>query len=80
MNAKILKNVERVAAKVGYVFLASADATGWPHVAAARRLAITPERHALVTEWFCPGTTANLQEILGFRWWSGTLLRMSAIS
>lgn len=61
MNVEILKKVERLAAKAGYVFLATADAKGWPHVAAAGRLAVTPGKHVVVTEWFCPGTTANLQ-------------------
>jgi hypothetical protein len=61
MNAKTLKDVERLAAKAGYLFLATADARGWPHVTVAGRLAVTQEKHLLVTEWFCPGTTANLQ-------------------
>ena len=61
MNMEILKNVEQLAAKAGHVFVATADPKGWPHVAAGGRLALTPEKHVVVTEWFCPGTMANLQ-------------------
>ncbi len=61
MNVEILKKAEQLAAKAGHVFVATADSKGWPHVAAAGRLALTPEKHVIVTEWFCPGTMANLQ-------------------
>jgi len=61
MNVEALKKAEQLAAKAGHVFVATADAKGWPHVAAAGRLALTPEKHVVVTEWFCPGTMANLQ-------------------
>lgn len=47
--------------KTKHVFVATADAHGWPHMAAAGRVALTPEGHVLVNEWFCPGTVANLQ-------------------
>jgi hypothetical protein len=61
MNVETLKKAEQLAAKAAHVFVATADAKGWPHVAAAGRLALTPEKHVVVTEWFCPGTMANLQ-------------------
>ena len=61
MNVEILKKAEQLATKAGHVFVATADSKGWPHVAAASRLALTPEKHVVVTEWFCPGTMANLQ-------------------
>lgn len=61
MKVEILKEAEQLAAKAGHVFVATADAKGWPHVAAAGRLALTPEGHVIVTEWFCPGTMANLR-------------------
>ncbi len=61
MNVEILKKAEQLAAKAGHVFVATADSKGWPHVATAGRLALTPEKHVIVTEWFCPGTMANLQ-------------------
>ena len=61
MNVEILKRAEQLAAKAGHVFVATADAKGWPHIAAAGRVALTPEKHVVVTEWFCPGTMTNLQ-------------------
>jgi hypothetical protein len=61
MDVEILKRAEQIAAKAGHVFIATADARGWPHVAAAGSLALTPESQLVVTEWFCPGTMANLQ-------------------
>ncbi|MEE8353407.1 MAG: pyridoxamine 5'-phosphate oxidase family protein [Dehalococcoidales bacterium] len=61
MNVEVLKKAEQLAAKAGHLFVATADAKGWPHVAAAGRLALTAENRVLVTEWFCPGTVANLQ-------------------
>jgi len=35
-----LKKADQLAAKVGHVFVATADAKGWSHVAAAGRLAV----------------------------------------
>lgn len=61
MNIEVLKKAEQLAAKAGHLLVATADAKGWPHVAVAGRLALTSEKRVLVTEWFCPGTVANLQ-------------------
>jgi len=61
MNVEILKKAEQLAAKAGHIFIATADAKRWPHIAAAGRLSLTPEKRVEVTEWFCPGTIANLQ-------------------
>ncbi len=46
---KILKKAEQLAAKARHVFVATADAKGWPHVAAAGRMALAPEKHVIVT-------------------------------
>ena len=61
MNSAKLREVEQLAAKVGHVFIATADSKGQPHLAAAGKLAQTPEKHLMVTEWFCPQTLNNLQ-------------------
>lgn len=61
MNVEMLEKAEHLAAKAGLILVATADSKGWPHVAAAGRLALTPEKHVMVTEWFCPGTMDNLQ-------------------
>ncbi len=62
MNMETLKKAEQLAVKAGHILVATADSKGWPHIAAAGRLALTPEKRVAVTEWFCPGTMANLQE------------------
>lgn len=61
MKVKILEEVVELATRVGYVFIATADTDCCPHVAAAGRLALASGRQVVVTEWFCPGTIANLQ-------------------
>lgn len=61
MKASVLAEAERLAARAGHILVATADAKGWPHVAAAGRLKVTGDRRVLVTEWFCPGTMANLE-------------------
>lgn len=56
-----LREAEELAAKTGHILIATSDIRGQPHIAAAGRLALTPEKHVMVTEWFCPGTMSNLQ-------------------
>ena len=51
-----------LAGRMRHVFVATADAGGLPHVAAARKLTLAGERAVAVTEWFCPGTVANLEQ------------------
>jgi hypothetical protein len=62
MKVEILKKAVTLAKKVGYVFVATADATGLPHVAAAGKIRLTPDEGRVAVEaWFCPRTVANLQ-------------------
>lgn len=61
MKAEILEKAIQLATRVGYVFIATADANNWPHVAVARTLALRKEGRVAVNEWFCPGTMSNLQ-------------------
>lgn len=60
MTSKRLKAAVELARQTGHVFLATADAEGMPHIAAAGRLEAAGES-VTVTEWFCPDTVANLQ-------------------
>ncbi|MDO8492013.1 MAG: pyridoxamine 5'-phosphate oxidase family protein [Dehalococcoidia bacterium] len=60
MKSGALDRALILAGEVKHIFVATADVHGWPHVAAAGRIALTPENHVLVSEWFCPGTVANL--------------------
>ena len=60
MKAEKLKEIVHLAQKVGYIFIATANADGMPHMAAAGKLEPVAEDCVAVTEWFCPGTIANL--------------------
>jgi len=61
MNKKVFENVMEIARHLKYVYVATADEGGLPHVSAASRLEITPEGNLMVSEWFCPGTLSNAQ-------------------
>ncbi len=61
MDNETLKEAIALAAKIGHVFVATADAHGLPHVAAARSLGAGGPGHVLASAWFCPGTVENLQ-------------------
>ncbi|MDZ4231084.1 MAG: pyridoxamine 5'-phosphate oxidase family protein, partial [Dehalococcoidales bacterium] len=60
-RVELLEKAVRLASKVGYVFIATADAGKWPHLAIARTLALQGEGRIAVNEWFCPGTMSNLR-------------------
>lgn len=61
IRAELLEKAVELATKVGHVFIATADADGWPHLAVARTLKLGEEGQLYVREWFCPGTVSNLQ-------------------
>ncbi len=61
MNLKTLEMAIALAKQVGSVFVATADAQGVPHLAAAGKVVLTPEGRVAVTEWLCPGTMENLK-------------------
>lgn len=60
MKLKNLDAAIALAEKLGHVFVATADASGMPHVAAAVQLNNASGNHVAVSAWFCPGTVANL--------------------
>ena len=60
-----MKNLDiaiELAEKLGHVFVATADSSGMPHVAAAAQIQSASEDHVAVAAWFCPGTIANLDD------------------
>ena len=61
MKEGILREAVALAEKVGHIFVATSDARGLPHMAAAGRVAWKGPRRVAVEAWFCPGTLANLQ-------------------
>ncbi|HBG27944.1 MAG: hypothetical protein A2Y10_18275 [Planctomycetes bacterium GWF2_41_51] len=60
MKAEKLKEIVHLAQKVGYVFIATANTDGMPHMAAAGKLEPAIKDCVAITEWCCPGTLANL--------------------
>ena len=64
MKIEMLRESVRLAQAAGFVMIATANEQGMPHITAAGRLELTDENEAdiAVTEWFCPGTVANLQK------------------
>ncbi len=62
MKPKSLNTAVELAEKLEHVFVATADSSGMPHVAAAAKLNQTSKDHVALTAWFCPGTIANLSE------------------
>ncbi len=65
IKTRLDENIDKaiqLAESVGYVLVATSDADGWPHVAAARRIQARKDSRIDVTEWFCPGTMSNLQK------------------
>ena len=62
MNVEMLRQAGRLAAKTGVVFVATSDAEGLPHVATAGQFADEGDGLIAVSEWFCPGTVANLRD------------------
>ena len=65
IEAWIMKNLDaaiKLAKKLGHVFVATADASGMPHLAAAAQIRSASEDRVEVSAWFCPGTMANLDQ------------------
>lgn len=62
VNSEMLDKAVFLAKKVGHVFIATADAHGVPHIAAASGLEKSGPESVSVSEWFCPGTVRNLRQ------------------
>ena len=61
MKPKTIRSAVQLADKLAHIFVATADAVGSPHVAAAGELSHDSGNHVTVAAWFCPGTLANLK-------------------
>lgn len=46
----------------GFVLVATSDESGIPHICAAVGFDIVSDECIAVTEWFCPGTVANVDK------------------
>ena len=60
MSGTELNEAVRLAERAGCVLVATADASGTPHVAVAGRLTAAGDDAVCVSAWFCPGTVENL--------------------
>ncbi|MHC4118532.1 MAG: pyridoxamine 5'-phosphate oxidase family protein [Planctomycetota bacterium] len=65
MKAGKLTEAVEIATKTRYVIIATADAGGMPHIAAAGKIELEGDSTVAITEWFCPGTVANLRDNAG---------------
>ena len=50
-----------LADKLQHVFVATAEANGLPHVAAAGKISLASNGRLEVSSWFCPSTVTNLE-------------------
>ena len=62
MDRTMIEALVGLANRVGHLFIATAGREGVPHVASARRVELIAGERLAITEWFCPGTVANLRE------------------
>jgi hypothetical protein len=53
---KNLDDAIGLAEKLGHVFVATADSSGMPHVAAAAQIKRISDGQVALSAWFCPGT------------------------
>ncbi len=62
MEYKQMEKIIHLARDVGYVFIATANQDGEPHMAVAGSLIYRNDSQIEISEWFCPQTLANLEE------------------
>ena len=56
-----LKKAVSLSRRIGFICIATAESSGMPHIATAGKIELADEGYLSITEWFCPGTIANLQ-------------------
>ncbi len=61
MNPDSIQKAIALGSELGHVIVATADRGGIPHVAASSRISMEDNGRIGISEWFCPGTLANLQ-------------------
>jgi general stress protein 26 len=62
MKEEAIQSAVVLGEKIQNIFVATADAEGLPHVAAAGRISSTSAGYVAVSAWFCPGTVMNIQK------------------
>jgi hypothetical protein len=61
MKIQSIQQAVNLAQTLQHVFVATADASGLPHLAAASRIEVVEGAKVAISEWFCPGTMENLE-------------------
>jgi predicted pyridoxine 5'-phosphate oxidase superfamily flavin-nucleotide-binding protein len=60
LDAETLGKAVELAGTVKYIFVATANEKGSPHLATAERITMEEGDLVLVTAWFCPQTASNV--------------------
>lgn len=58
----ITDEIRLLAERVGHAYVATADATGHPHLAAGKGISILGTNRVVFESWFCQTSLKNLQE------------------
>jgi hypothetical protein len=61
VKKNVIRKAVEMGSRLGHVFVATANSSGLPHLAASSRIEEEPGSRVAVSEWFCPGTLVNLQ-------------------
>ena len=63
MSREAVNQAINLSQRVGHVFVATADPSGLPHVAASRKITLLEDgTRVAVEDWFCPTTVANVHQ------------------
>ena len=62
MKTQAIQQAVNLAQTLQHVFVATSDAGGLPHLAAASRIEVVEDAKVAISEWFCPGTMENLEQ------------------
>ena len=62
MKIQSIQQAVNLAQSLQHVFVATSDASGLPHLAAASRIEVVEDAKVAISEWFCPGTMENLEQ------------------
>ncbi|MDX9785897.1 MAG: pyridoxamine 5'-phosphate oxidase family protein [Desulfobacterales bacterium] len=62
MKSNLIVKALTLSEKLRHVFIATADGTGLPHMAAAGKIKRISDDRISIEAWFCPGTVENLNQ------------------
>jgi len=62
MTSEAIEKAVALGARLQHVFVATTNAEGLPHLAAAAEISLASEGRIAVDAWFCPGTVKNLEK------------------